>query len=198
MDIAILILAAGSATRMGSIKQLLPYGKSTLLAHAIANAIHSEGNQVFCVIGAKADVVKNAILSAEVTTFYNPNYKEGLSSSIVAGVLYLEKNTIPADALIVMLADQPLVDAAYINRLIATSKKHPNQIIASSYGSKNGVPALFPKTYFKALLQLQGDKGARSFLNDKHQPIIAINGLDKLTDVDTPDDYEKLLKSSAI
>ncbi len=121
MDIAILILAAGSASRMGSIKQLLPHGNSTLLTHAIANALHSDADRVFCVIGAKADVVKDAILYAEVTTIYNPNHKESLSSSIVAEISFLGKNTIQIDALLVMLADQPFVDADYINRLIATS-----------------------------------------------------------------------------
>lgn len=188
---AILILAAGSATRMGEPKQLLPYGAETLLEHAITQAMRTTADQVFCVLGAHAEAIKQNI-KKDLVFIENDNWQEGLSSSIVCGVERME--SLGFDAVLVMLADQPLIDTAYLDLLIKTSAEHKRACIASNYGAKNGVPAVFPKEFYNELKNLKGDQGAKDLLNAPHKPVIIQHAQDKIQDIDTPEDYARLLK----
>lgn len=194
-NISVLILAAGAASRMGDTKQLLPFRNSTFLEHSILQANKSKANQVFCVLGANSSIIRKNINSKELTFIDNKNWKEGLSTSIVSGVKYIQCLIEQPDAILVMLADQPLVDSNYINLLIDYFYKATDRIIASSYGNKNGVPAIFPKETFEYLLQLYGDKGAKEILNSDVFKIISVKpqNINTLLDVDTPTDYKNLL-----
>ena len=188
---AILILAAGNSTRMGKAKQLLPYGNKTLLEHAITQAENSVGERVFCVLGARSTRIQKSITEA-IVFIQNENWQDGLSSSIACGVENIQ--LMDFDSILVMLADQPKIDTAYLNLLIETSVKHTNKCVASDYGTKNGVPAVFPKDYFKELINLKGDRGAKILLNATDETVIALDAQDKLQDIDTPEDYARLLK----
>ncbi|AZJ34017.1 NTP transferase domain-containing protein [Tenacibaculum singaporense] len=189
---AILILAAGSASRMGKIKQLLPYKNTTLLEWAIEQAQKSTIKDVFCVLGANKDVIEKQLTTKPIKVIYNPNYKNGLSTSIVEGINLLQKHCF--DNTLIMLADQPHVTSEYLNSLIEASKKNPSNIIASNYQSSVGVPAIFPKKYFNHLLNLKGDKGAKNFLLQHNNNVIKVNSSLNLVDIDTPEDYKHLLK----
>ena len=189
---AILILAAGSASRMGKIKQLLPYKNTTLLEWAIEQALKSTVKDVFCVLGANKDAIENQLTTKTIEVIYNPNYKDGLSTSIVEGINLLQKHCF--DNTLIMLADQPHVTSEYLNSIIETSKNNPSNIIASSYQGSVGVPALFPKKYFNDLLNLKGDKGAKNFLLQHNNNVIKVNSSQNLLDIDTPEDYQHLLK----
>ena len=186
---AILILAAGKSSRMGSPKQLLPYKKTTLLGWAIKQAIQSKANAVFCVLGANAIPIKKSIENYSVTTIFNADFNHGLSSSIVAGINYLKDKDF--DTVLIMLADQPNVTAHYLSELITTSEENSAKIIASTYDKKNGVPAIFPKHYFQQLLKLSGDKGAKYFLEKHQKEIISIKPIN-LIDIDTVNEYRNL------
>ena len=189
--IAILILAAGSSTRMGDIKQLLPYKHTTLLGWAIEQAQKSSIKDVFCVLGAYKESIEQQISKYSSKIIYNPNYGSGLSSSIVNGIKYLEEKNV--EAILIMLADQPHITSEYLNTLIETSKIHPSKIIASNYKDSVGVPAIFPKIYFNELLNLKGDKGAKYFLQKHDSNVIKTNYPQNLVDIDTPNDYKRLL-----
>jgi molybdenum cofactor cytidylyltransferase len=189
---AILILAAGSASRMGKIKQLLPYKNTTLLEWAIEQALKSTVKDVFCVFGANKDEIEKQLTTKTIEVIYNPNYKDGLSTSIVEGINLLQKHCF--DNTLIMLADQPHVTSEYLNSIIETSKNNPSNIIASSYQGSVGVPALFPKKYFNDLLNLKGDKGAKNFLLQHNNNVIKVNSSQNLLDIDTPEDYQHLLK----
>tara|TARA_R110000751_G_scaffold174236_1_gene280614 strand:+ start:272 stop:853 length:582 start_codon:yes stop_codon:yes gene_type:complete len=192
MNVAILILSAGSSTRMGTTKQLLPIGNKTLLGLSIENALQTNAKKVFCVLGSNAENIKNSISQYDIEIIINPNFKEGLSSSIVEGLNHIENSNF--DSVLIMLSDQPKVDSNYINLLILSSEKNPTQITASQYEKTIGVPAIFPKKFFKQLQQLEGDKGAKDFLNTHKAQVISIKS-DKLIDIDTQDDYLNFLKS---
>ncbi|ULC59067.1 nucleotidyltransferase family protein [Flaviramulus sp. BrNp1-15] len=196
--ISVLILAAGNASRMGRIKQLLPYNNSTLLQVAINNALASKANDVHCVLGANSEIIQKEIKADKVTFINNPNWQEGLSSSIVAGVEYLKTLKEETDAIMIMLADQPKVDKYYLNELIDLFKKNENKIIASIYKNRKGVPAIFPSTHFNELLQLKGDKGANLLLNNSDQDVISpdLNINNILKDIDTPEDYKRFIKDT--
>jgi len=190
-NIAILILAAGAASRMGSIKQLLPWKTTTLLGNAITNA-KTITNNVYVVLGANAQEIKNKTV-AEVTYINNSDWSSGLGSSIACGVEAIVNKGQYAGVLI-MLADQPLVDVNYINKLIDLFTKNDKGIIATNYGKKMGVPVIFNKTYFKELRNLKNDFGAKYILKNYNEDIISINPNGKEKDIDTPDDYQELLK----
>ncbi len=198
MNISIIILAAGSSFRMGSTKQLLPYRNSTLLDIAIDNAIRSEATNVYCILGANAEAIKKKCKSKKVILVLNPNFRDGLSSSIVAGIQYVSNNNASTEAAIITLADQPKVGTTYLNKLIKKASENPETLIASDYGFNKGVPACFPKSTFPSLLKLQGDKGARDLLNDNSIKVITISSNHALLDIDTPKDYQELLKTQLL
>lgn len=186
---AILILAAGSSSRMGKPKQLLPFKSTTLLGNVIEQAKNSKADTIFCVLGAKEQIIKASISSYEIELISNTNFKDGLSSSIVVGMKHLKDLF---DNILIMLADQPNVNSTYLNKLMKISEENPSKIIASNYQNKKGVPAVFPKQYFQQLLNLQGDKGAKEFLNNQTD-IIKMAPFN-LTDIDTKEDYQKLIR----
>ena len=188
---AILILAAGSASRMGKAKQLLPYNSSTLLGHAMMQALASKAEAVYCILGANAEVIEKGI-PQKINLIYNPDWGQGLGNSIATGIKHL--NNTHFDRVLVMLADQPKIDTDYLNLLIDTAEVHDNKCIASGYGIKNGVPAVFPRSYFEVLEELSGDLGARKLLNSGSDFVVSIDAKNKIQDIDTPEDYRRLLK----
>lgn len=189
---AILILAAGKASRMGKIKQLLPVGKTTLLGLAIENALNSKADKVYCVLGANSEIIQKSIEHYPIDVILNENYSLGLSASISKGVDYLK--TEDFDAILIMLGDQPNADANYLNLLMDEHQSQPTKIVASSYNGIFGVPAIFPRTYFYQLLHLKGDKGAKDFLNAANNKVLSCK-TDQLTDIDTTQDYLDFLNS---
>lgn len=197
MNVSIIILAAGAASRMGQPKQLLPFKNSTLLEHAISQALNSQVKEVFCVLGANSQNIKKTVSRSQITFIDNPKWKEGLSTSIVKGINYLETLEKQLDAVLIMLCDQPFVNVHYIDLLVDTFASNPDSIIASNYGGKLGVPAIFPKKAFQYLTNLKGDKGAKDVLNNSIFNVISVTPKSEevLTDVDTPEDYESLNKN---
>jgi len=191
MRLAVLILAAGSSTRMGEPKQLLPVGDTTLLGVAIKNALQSNADEIYCVLGANEAKIKKSISIFNVETIFNPKHKDGISSSIAEGIRFLKLKNF--DAVVIALGDQPFVDPEFLNRLIDTYKNNPQFIIASGYENNNGVPAVFPKVYFDKLMKLKGDKGAKEFLNSKNHSILVLDS-EKIDDIDTIKDYQNLIK----
>ncbi len=192
-NIAILILAAGKSSRMGTVKQLLKIGNKTLLELTIEATKNSKTTAVFCVLGANADEILSKIKIPNTEFIINKNYEMGLSSSIVSGIDFIEKHQINFDAVLITLADQPEVDSDFLNQLIEVYQNSSEKIIASKYPDKVGVPAIFPKKYFKDLLFLKGDKGAKDLLNSKTENIISVLS-DKLLDIDTQEDYKNYIK----
>ena len=191
MKISALILAAGKSSRMGDNKQLLPLKKSTILRSVIENALDTQAKEVCVVLGADADLIKKNIQDLPVKVVLNKNYEKGLSSSIIAGMEHVNE----ADAVLIILGDQPLISSNYWDYIISASKNHPLKIMASNYGGFKGVPALFPKKYFKELFKLKGDSGAKQLLNSIQDKVITINSPVDLSDIDTPEDYNKLIRN---
>ena len=189
--VAVLILAAGSSSRMGAIKQLLPVGKSTLLGVVSENALQSKADKVFCVLGANATEIRVSLGGYDVETIENSKHKKGLSSSIVAGINHIKDKNF--DAVLIILGDQPLIDSIYLDELLSSFEAHSGRIIASNYNNGLGVPVIIPKTYYSELLQLKGDKGAKEFLTSQSKNVISLK-TGALFDVDSQEDYNELIK----
>lgn len=187
-NIVVLVMAAGAATRMGRIKQLLPWRDTTLLNHAIAQAKEVSGN-VVVVLGAHFEAIEKT-LPESVTATINHDWKEGLGGSIAHGVRYAkEKYTV--DGILIMLSDQPLIEGDHLMELVNTFKKYKTTV-ATEYKNGLGVPTIFHASMLNVLLQLAGDGGAKKVLDDKTVKLKKIAAPFKTVDVDTFEDYQKL------
>lgn len=192
--VAILVLAAGASSRMQTPKQLLKIGDQTLLELVLEKAKALASLPIYCVLGANADLIQEEISTENVAFIINKNHSKGLSTSIVAGINYLTKNAPFVDCLLILLADQPDIDLQYLENLVQLSAENPTQIIASKYLKNVGVPAVFPKSFFSELQNLEGDFGAKEFLQQHKDQLICSNLTPSLIDLDTKEDYENYLK----
>ncbi len=193
--ISILILAAGASSRMkGMAKQLLPWKDTTLLGHAMEQA-KKVSDSVTVVYGAHEELIQNVIPGA-VESIHNSDWELGMGSSISKGIQHILKENPSADGILIMLVDQPLLDAAYLNQLKSRFKKDPSKITATAYGEKTGVPAIFPKHLFLELTQLHGDVGARQIIKAHKKQISVLQPEGKEIDIDTQETYNQLIKTT--
>ena len=179
MRIAAVILAAGASTRLGEPKQLLTIDGETLLARTIRIAQESGVDHVFAVLGANAETLKPEAHIA--TIIENPLWQQGMSTSVRAGVTAASAY----DAILLLTCDQPAVTPFHLALLMASSEG--NQIAASTYASRTGVPALFPQKYFSELLSLEGDTGARHLLHAHKNAVVEVPLANGELDLDTPE-----------
>jgi len=190
-NIITIILAAGSSKRMGAVKQLLPWGGSTLIGHAIEQSLNSDANEVYVVLGAHYEQIKKKIDNYPVAIIKNEGWESGMGTSISVAVNYILNKHKPLNGLLITLSDQPLIDYSHLNVLIKTFRENQfNLITAVQYGAKKGVPAVFPKAYFKHLLKLGQDFGARDLLNAS-TPILSVNLGQNILDLDTEEEYQE-------
>ena len=171
----------------------MPFGSTTLLGNAIIQAKASAAEEVITVLGANYDRITPEISFFNTTIVHNVNWDTGLGSSIAAGMKFVIKKR-NFDAVILMLADQPFMNATYLNRIIEEHRKNPSKIVATQYPGSNGVPALFPKSCFSLILNLQGERGAKHVLNRNDSLVVVLDAGDKVFDIDTPEDYRQIKK----
>ena len=194
LNIAILILAAGSSSRMGQPKQLLAWKDTNLLENAIKNALAAQCKVVSVVLGANAKVIRKQISKHQIEIRDNTSWESGLGSSIVTGVLALLEKNPDIDGILIMLADQPFIDSVYLNLMIKSFLESQKAIVATAYKNRAGVPALFDKMYFDELLQLAiDDQEAKRIINRSKSEVLIIDPKNKSVDVDTPSEYQNLI-----
>jgi molybdenum cofactor cytidylyltransferase len=178
---------------MGSHKLLLPYKGRPIVNWALAAACASQADPVIVVLGHEAERVE-AALSAERRhlAIPNPNYAEGMSTSLRMGLAAAPKEV---DGAIILLGDQPLITTEIVNTMIAESAREPHAIIAASYQGRRGNPVIFPRAYFAELETITGDEGGRSVLA-RHPGQVRLVAIDDALagfDVDTPEEYQTLV-----
>lgn len=198
---AIIILAAGSSTRMGRPKQLLTYGSHTLLRHAAEAAVASCCGPVFVVLGAYASRLHREIEGLPVRSVMNERWADGMGSSIQAGLAVLTTSHGPVrdtEAVILMLCDQPYVTAAVINNLVTVYHTTGKRMIASEYGGTLGVPALFGREYFAELSTMSGPTGAKRLIAAHASEVVPVPFPKGMTDVDTAEDYQQLQRAMVL
>lgn len=188
--ITALVLAAGRSQRMGSPKLLLTLRGHTLVGRVIAAARASRCDDVLVVLGEMADRVGQEAKAASARTVLNPRYREGMGTSIAAGIAALAPE---CDAVVVLLGDQPRVGADAINALIDAHRTTGKPLVASRYGNVVGVPALVARPLFAEAAALSGDVGARPLVM-RHPDLVVEVPLppEASLDVDTPEDLARL------
>ncbi|MBI5950327.1 MAG: nucleotidyltransferase family protein [Chloroflexi bacterium] len=193
-SVAGIILAAGAASRMGQPKLLLPWKGEALICHAARTALQSGLDPVVVVTGAGAADIQNALAGLDVTLVHNSAWQNGQSASVRAGILALPASV---EAVLFLLGDQPFVSPDLIQSLAQKFLETHPSILAPFVGDKRANPVLFSREMFEVLCQLQGDAGARSIF--KQYPPEPMQWADEriLFDIDTPEDYQRLLAISS-
>jgi len=186
----IILLAAGCSSRLGQAKQLVKFGKHSLLYRQAAMAL-DVNHKVSCVIGFEAQRMSAELQSLPVNIIVNQQWQFGLASSIACGVNQLQSNT---DGVLLMLVDQWQVTADDIHRLIARWRQEPNKIISANKdveGVKKmtlGPPVIFPRQCFPELKQLAKGQGAKAVINAHLSNVIPLSIQHAFVDLDTPED----------
>jgi molybdenum cofactor cytidylyltransferase len=183
--LAAIVLAAGSSTRFGSAKQLVRVAGRPLLHTAVERAAEVAGTAVRVVLGARASELAPLLTHSSASVVINRQWREGISSSIRAGVARLPPS---CSAVLVVLVDQAAVTAEDLKRLASAWRRQPEYIAAARYGDVTGVPAIFPRSTFADLQSLRGDIGARALLQRNSDRVIRIPMPGAAIDIDTPED----------
>ena len=187
----LIILAAGESSRLGQPKQNLVFNGQTLLQRAVECGKASKCGNVIVVLGANSDAI-NPIQGT--ITLYNNDWIEGLSSSIRLAITEVEKNQL-WDKVIISVCDQPFISAELLNKLIDKHKETRKPVVACTYNGIIGVPALFTRMVFPELMALQGHEGAKKIFKIHEKSVATVQFEKGSIDIDTPDDYDRLLQS---
>jgi molybdenum cofactor cytidylyltransferase len=188
----IIILAAGSSSRMGKPKQLLEFDGMTLLSRVSKMACQSKSYPVIIVLGAHADLIQTTLDTPGLAVVLNQNWEEGMASSLRKGLHAMNEMHPLVDGVIILVGDQPYISNQHIEQLIDSQKKSGLPIAACSYAGIIGTPALFHKTIFPELMSLQGDIGAKKIIEKRKQDVVTVIFSKGVVDIDTIEDYEKL------
>jgi molybdenum cofactor cytidylyltransferase len=186
------VLAAGSSSRLGRPKQLLPYNGKSLLEFTVDTAMNSRVEPVIVVLGSNAELIARMIDKKRIHIVKNKDWIEGMASSIRCGIEMLTQISPSADAVILMVCDQPFVSASLLNNLVSTQKSTSKLIVTCQYRNVVGPPTLFYKTIFPDLLGLKGDTGAKNIVANYINDVATVQFDEGIIDIDTETDYRAL------
>ncbi|MGM1056785.1 MAG: nucleotidyltransferase family protein [Bacteroidota bacterium] len=190
--IGVIILAAGSSSRLGYPKQLVEFKGVPLLQQSIDVAESLKFDTKILVLGAKEEEINKKINSRSFELVINENWEEGMSTSIRKGLseaLKLEKEL---EHILILLSDQPLITKEKIKELIEVQLKSKQQGTFSEYAGDVGVPAIFSREIFSELKKLKGDQGAKKLINNTGFQFGTVQFENGNFDVDTTADVELL------
>lgn len=192
-NIFVLVLAAGQSQRFGATKLLEEFGGRPLLQHALAASQEACPGNVCLVTGhASEDLAKAAVGLADQIVL-NDDYESGIGSSIARGVSHLIND---AAAVIILLADQPLITGAHLKEIMKRWKDDPDTIVATHFSGVDGPPVLFGQRFFGQLSKLEGDTGAKQILRAWPDAVRSIDFEPAAVDIDTAGDLEGLLSQT--
>ena len=192
MNVGAVILAAGSSSRMGRPKQTLQFQGLSLLRRATLAALDATCRPVVVVTGAHAEQSRRELDQLDVREAYNPDWETGMGSSVRTGIERLVSSDAEVAAVVLLLCDQPHVDANVVSSLLAAHHTTGKPVIASAYGESFGVPALFSRTLFRELMELSGSSGAKEIIKRHASEAHFLPFPGGEVDVDTLDDFSRL------
>jgi molybdenum cofactor cytidylyltransferase len=192
--IGAVVLAAGRASRMGELKQLLPIDGQPMVrrvTEAVCAAVETDGGQVVVVVGAQTEAVTEALSGLPVDIVVNEAWVEGMSTSLRAGIDALDGEV---QAALIVLADQPTLTPSLLKTLVDRYHATGAPIVAPFYQGRRGNPVLFDRSLFAELLAVEGDRGGRALISRYKDQVDRVDVDDPavILDVDTRQDYAKV------
>lgn len=189
LPVATILLAAGGSSRLGEPKQLLPFGRDTLLRHLAEIALAAELGPVIVVLGAVEERCRKTLSGLPVTVVANPAWEEGMGSSIAVGMEAVGEAS--HRAALIMLCDQPAITHDHLCALEQHQRSTGKSIVASRYSDTLGPPAVFTAHHFPQLRLLRGREGAKSLFQNQSD-FSAIACPEAALDIDTKNDLASL------
>ncbi|HEX2155284.1 MAG TPA: nucleotidyltransferase family protein [Acidimicrobiia bacterium] len=160
MTIAALVLAAGGSSRLGRPKQLEEWGSNSLLGHVVDQTRRYPVDEVWVVLGAGIEQVLEKVDLADCGVIENPEWEEGISSSLRVGLDALIQ-TSRAEAALIIIGDQPNVDRRVVEEIVATFARSPLPVVIPKYRYTWGNPVMVDRSLWPRLMSLEGDEGAQ-------------------------------------
>jgi molybdenum cofactor cytidylyltransferase len=187
--VSAIILAAGEAKRFGRLKQLINWSGKPMIRHIVETTLRSNVSEVILVTGAGCEKVETAVEGLPIIIKRNPDWKEGVSTSIRTG---LQASSSKSGAAVFILADQPYLSSSLIDKLINLHSLELPPIVVPQVLSQSANPVLFDKRTFPDLLTLGGDIGGKQLFSRYQVSFIPWEDERLCMDIDTVDDYNKL------
>jgi molybdenum cofactor cytidylyltransferase len=194
--VSAILLAAGTSSRMGQAKQLLPLGSTTVLAQTLEHARASAVDEVVLVLGSSAEPIRDQLpqaLLAGVKVVVNRSYEQGMASSLRAGLSALDPQSAAA---LIVLGDQPFTPPQTLDQIIQAYRDSGAPIVIPTWQGTRGNPVLLDRSVFPEALALEGDVGCRAIFGRHLEEIVNVEVEDVgvLLDIDDRADYERLAK----
>ena len=184
--IAAVVLAAGASSRLGRPKALVPFEGRPLIRVAVTAATDGGCRPVLVVLGSDAETIRQSVGDSAVQYVINEDWREGMASSIRAGIRALGA---PApDGVLLLACDQPHLTPDIVRELCGRFGQGGVSAVACAYAGTIGIPALFGRSRFDELLELRGDRGARSVLERNPECLATLDWPSGAFDVDRPQD----------
>jgi molybdenum cofactor cytidylyltransferase len=184
-----IVLAAGSASRFGSTKQLTRLNGVSLVARAVMTANEVCADNTVVIVGHDAGAVSEEISASRGFVIVNDHHADGLGSSLACAVAAVRH---VASAVVVMLADQPGVTRQHIEALVNAWSGDDHAIVATAFADTEGPPVLFPAACFDELQGLKGDSGGKHLFKDSQFQVTTIAFEPAALDIDTPADLKRI------
>lgn len=182
------VLAAGASTRIKPLKQLIPWRGKPLIWHAVRAAIEGGLDPIVVVLGKSGQDIQSALQGTAVEFIENPNWDEGQSTSVKAG---LEAIRARVEAVIFLLADMPFVGGDLVQALVEEHRRTLSPLVAPHAEGRRANPVLFDQETFPALKDLEGERGGRGLFDRFHHSVIPWDRSATL-DIDTSEDLKWL------
>jgi molybdenum cofactor cytidylyltransferase len=190
----IILLAAGSSSRMGRSKQLLSIQGRSLLQLSAEAAIGSGARKVMVVLGSQAEEHRKALAHLRVSNVINTEWQKGMGGSIKSGLAELLQFSRELTSVIVMVCDQPAITAAHLIELRNKYAELNSPVVASLYANAPGVPVLFDHTLFSDIFHIGDEHGAKKILSRHARSIVTVDFPGGEIDLDTPEEFDDYIK----
>jgi molybdenum cofactor cytidylyltransferase len=192
--ISAILLGAGESKRMGVDKLSLPWGRKTVLKHCFETLLQSEVREVVVILGIRNKGIKHLFQGPKSKVIVNPYSDKGMSTSIKKGIQGIHPNS---NGILIALGDQPFLKTRTINALIRAFGQGKDGIIIPSFRRRRGHPIIFHRRYKEELLNLKGDVGGKSIIEEHPEDVrvVPVKSIGVVKDIDTWQDYKERVKN---